>query len=339
MSEDPVQLDIHGDVAVVTIDNPPVNALGQAVRAGLVRAADRIAGDAAIRGAVLLCAGRTFVAGADITEFGKPPRRPSLRESNAALETLDKPVVAVLHGTTLGGGLELALSCHYRVIDPAGSVGLPEVTLGIIPGAGGTQRLPRLIGVAPALDMITSGRRVAADDALRLGIVDAITQGDRLAFALAFLRDRLDRPPPRISERPFPTPDAAAITAIRTAVETKSPGQLAPTRAIDVIAASAGRDFANGLALEQDAFETLRTSPQSKALRHIFFAERAIAKVPGLGTARPLAQIGLVGGGLMGAGIATACLLAGFPVCLVERDTSSARGRARPDRSSCSTRP
>ncbi|MCW6510005.1 3-hydroxyacyl-CoA dehydrogenase NAD-binding domain-containing protein [Lichenifustis flavocetrariae] len=332
MSDDPVRLDLRGDIAVVTIDNPPVNALGQAVRAGLVRAAERIAQDAAIRGAVLVCAGRTFVAGADITEFGKPPAPPSLRDSNAALESLDKPVVAVLHGTALGGGLELALSCHYRVIDSAGVVGLPEVTLGIIPGAGGTQRLPRLIGVAPALDIITSGRRVTGEEALRLGIADAIAQGDRLAFALAFLRARFDHPLPRVSKRPFPVTDPEAILALRAAVTKKSPGQVAPARAIDVIAASAGRDFAEGQALEQEAFEALRASPQSKALRHIFFAERAIAKVPGLGTARALARIGLVGGGLMGAGIGTACLLAGLSVCLVERDaTALAAGRDRID--------
>ncbi|MBE7248190.1 MAG: enoyl-CoA hydratase/isomerase family protein, partial [Actinomycetospora chiangmaiensis] len=151
MTGSPVTLERRGDIALVTIDNPPVNATGQAVRAGLVAAAAAIAADPAIRGAVLRCAGRTFVAGADITEFGKPPMSPSLRDSYAAVAALDKPVVALLHGTALGGGLELALACHYRVIDPAGAVGLPEVTLGIIPGAGGTQRLPRLIGTAPAL--------------------------------------------------------------------------------------------------------------------------------------------------------------------------------------------
>lgn len=330
MTDTVVRLEPSGDIAIVTIDNPPVNATGQAVRAGLVRAAATIAADPLIRGAVLVCAGRTFVAGADITEFGKPPAPPSLRDSYAAIERLEKPVVAVLHGTALGGGLELALSCHYRVIDPAGSVGLPEVTLGIIPGAGGTQRLPRLIGAAPALDMITSGRRVPAAEALRLGIVDAVTEGDRLDFALAFLRDRLDRPLPRLSEAPFPALDATALAEARAKVAAKSPGQIAPARAVDVAEGSAGLAFEDGLSLEQAVFEALRRSPQSEALRHIFFAERAIGKVPGLGAARAVKTVGVVGAGTMGAGIATACLLAGLRVHLVERDADAlAAGRSR----------
>ena len=152
---------------------------------------------------MLACAGRTFVAGADITEFGKPAVAPSLRDSLAAIEDLAKPVVAVLHGTALGGGLELALSCHYRLIDPLGAVGLPEVTLGIIPGAGGTQRLPRLIGAAAAIDLVSTGRRVEAAEALRLGLVDGVTSGDRIAFALRFLLERLAHPLHRLSERPF----------------------------------------------------------------------------------------------------------------------------------------
>ncbi len=334
MSISPVTLERHGNVAVVTIDNPPVNATGQAVRAGLVEAAKTIASDDEIAGAVLTCAGRTFVAGADITEFGKPPVPPSLRDSYASIENLEKPIVAVLHGTALGGGLELALSCHYRVIDPSGACGLPEVTLGIIPGAGGTQRLPRLIGVPATLDIVTSGRRVAADEALRLGIVDAITKGDRLSFALDFLRERLGEKIPRLSERAFPNVRPDEIAAARAAVAKKSPGQIAPARAIDVVEGSAGRDFRSGLTLEHEVFETLRTSAQSKALRHIFFAERAISKVPELAkaSARPLQRIGVVGGGTMGAGIAASCLLAGFSVCLVERDEATlAAGRERVD--------
>ncbi len=277
----PVTLDRRDDIAVLTIDNPPVNATGQAVRAGLVAAAAAIAADPSIRGAVLICAGRTFVAGADIAEFGKPPAAPSLRDGVAAVERLAKPVVAVLHGTALGGGLELALGCHYRVIDPAGALGLPETTLGLIPGAGGTQRLPRLIGTAAALDMITSGRRVAAAEALRLGLVGAITAGDRLQFALGFLRDRLGRPVPRLSDGPFPTLDPAVTARTRSTVAQKSPGQTAPARAIDVVERSAGLGFAAGLDLERQAFEALRGAPQAEALRYIFFAERAIGKIHG----------------------------------------------------------
>ena len=326
----PVTLERHGAIAVVTIDNPPVNATGQAVRAGLVEAAATIAADDGIAGVVLRCAGRTFVAGADITEFGRPPMAPSLRDSYAAIEALQKPVVALLHGTALGGGLELALSCHYRIIDAEGAVGLPEVTLGIIPGAGGTQRLPRLIGIAPALDLITTGRRVAATEALTLGLVDALARGDRLDFALAFLRERLGAPIPRLCEKPFPPGDPAAIEAARTAVAKKSPGQIASARAVDVVADSVGLSFGSGLDIEQVAFEALRISPQSLALRHIFFAERAIAKVPGLGTPRAIERVGIVGGGTMGAGIATACLLAGLSVDLAERDEPArATGHAR----------
>ena len=323
MTGNVVRVDRQGDVAIVTIDNPPVNATGQTVRAGLVRAAEAIAAAPEIRGAVLACAGRTFVAGADITEFGKPAVAPSLRDSLAAIEDLAKPVVAVLHGTALGGGLELALSCHYRLIDPLGAVGLPEVTLGIIPGAGGTQRLPRLIGAAAAMDLVSTGRRVEAAEALRLGLVDGVTSGDRIAFALRFLLERLAHPLHRLSERPFPPAKTADVSAARAAVAKKSPGQIAPLRAIEVVTSSAGLDFAAGLALERTAFEDLRGSAQSEALRHIFFAERAIAKVPGPGSSHPLERIGVIGGGTMGAGIAAAALLAGLSVVLVERDEAS----------------
>ncbi len=330
MTGNVVRLDRQGDVAIVTIDHPPVNATAQAVRAGLTRAADTIAADPEILGAVLVCAGRTFVAGADISEFGKPPVAPSLRDVFAGIESLAKPVVAVLHGTALGGGLELALSCHYRVIDPLGAVGLPEVTLGIIPGAGGTQRLPRLIGAGPAIDLIAMGRGVEAAEALRLGIVDAVTGGDRLAFALRYLRERLAWPLRRLSDQPFRPAEPADIATARAAVAKKFPGQSAPVRAIDVVADSAGLDFTAGLALERMVFEELRGSAQAVALRHIFFAERRSAKVPGLGSARPLEWIGIVGGGTMGAGIAAACLLAGLRVVLVERDAEALRaGRDR----------
>ncbi len=319
----PVTLQRRGAIALVTIDNPPVNATGRAVRAGLVEAARTVAADPEIRGAVLLCAGRTFVAGADIAEFDRPPEAPTLRDSYAALEELAKPVVALLHGTALGGGLELALSCHYRVIDPAGSVGLPEVSLGIIPGAGGTQRLPRLIGLDAALDMITSGRRVAAAEALRFGVVDAVTDGDRIEFAVSFLTERLVAEIPRVSLRPFPAVDPTALAAAQAAVARKAPGQVAPLAAVDVLADSAGLDFPAGEIIEQAAFEALRTSPQSAALRHVFFAERAAAKVPGLGSPWPVRTVGVVGGGTMGAGIAAASLLAGYAVRLVEGDEAA----------------
>ncbi len=332
MSAGPVSIEHRGDVAVVTVDSPPVNAAGHAVRAGLMAAVDAIGSDAAIRGAVLLCAGRTFVAGADIAEFGAPPAPPLLADVCAALDALAKPVVAALHGSALGGGLELALACPYRVIEPAANLGLPEVTLGLIPGAGGTQRLPRLVGAAAALDLIVSGRKVGAAEALRLGAVDAITVGDRLGFALGFLRERLDRPVPHASSRPCPALPAEAVAALRAAVAKRSPGQIAPQRAIDVVAESGARDFASGLSLEAEAFGGLRASPQARAMRHVFFAERAVAKVPELSraSARAVTHLGVVGGGTMGAGIAAAGLLAGLRVHLVERDDAAlAAGRER----------
>ena len=332
MTDHPVRLDPQGDVALITIDNPPVNATNQAVRAGLMEAVGRLAADPELRGAVLLCAGRTFVAGADIAEFGRPPAAPVLRDCHAALAGLAKPVVAVLHGTALGGGLELALACHHRVIDPAGAVGLPEVGLGLIPGAGGTQRLPRLIGAAPALDIITTGRRVSAEEALRLGLVDAIASGDRVVYGLDFLRRHLDARPPRLSERAFPMATAADIAAVRAAAARRAPGQAAPMRAIDVVERSAGLDLDAGLGVERDAFEALRGSDQARALRHIFFAEKAVGKVSGGGFARPVDRVGIVGGGTMGAGIAAACLMAGLGVTLVERDAAAlAAGEVRID--------
>ncbi len=323
MSDGPVTVDLRGDLALVTIDNPPVNATGHAVRAGLVAALGRVAADPAVRGAVLLCAGRTFAAGADIAEFDALPLAPSLRDCCAALDRLPKPVVAALHGTALGGGLELALACHYRVVDPAGSLGLPEVTLGLVPGAGGTQRLPRLIGAAPALDIMTSGRRVLAEEALRLGLVDAVTAGDRAGFAIDFLRARLNRPLPNLAARPFPAARPDEVGAARAAAARRSPGQVAPLRAIEVVERSAGLGFDAGLALERDVFDALRPSAQAKALRHVFLAERAVGKVPGGGAARRVEHVGVVGGGTMGTGIAAACLLAGLRATVVERDEAA----------------
>jgi 3-hydroxyacyl-CoA dehydrogenase len=321
-----VRLERQGEIALVTIDNPPINASAQPVRTALIEAIDTIAKDDAISGALIACAGKTFVAGADINEFGAAPKSPALRDVCEALESLRKPVVAVLHGTALGGGFELALACHYRVIDPQGSVGLPEVTLGLIPGAGGTQRLPRLAGIATALDLIVSGRRVGAEEALAAGIVDAVTSGDRLAFAAAFLRMHLDRPPPRLSKRAAPYPDAKTFAEARAAAQKRQAGQIAPLRAIDAIEAATARPFAEGMAFEADAFAELRASPQARALRHMFFAERAAAKVPQIEgvSPRPVAFVGVIGGGTMGAGIAAATLMAGLDVHMIERDDATA---------------
>ncbi|WP_119388277.1 FAD-dependent oxidoreductase [Taklimakanibacter lacteus] len=323
----PVSLSHADGIAVITIDNPPVNAVSQAVRQGLADSMAKIAADASIRGIILSCAGRTFVAGADIREFGKPPAPPMLRDVIAGIEALDKPVVAAIHGTALGGGFELALGCHYRVMHRSAFVGLPEVTLGIIPGAGGTQRLPRLIGIQASIDMITSGRRVDAAEALKLGIADAVAEGDLLGSARKLLMEKIAAPIPRLSDRP-PAATAPEIFAkARQQIATRARGQISPVSALDLLAETAHMDFAQGMAREAEIFAGLRNSGQARALRHIFFAEREIGKIPEA-DARPLpvAGLGVVGGGLMGTGIAASALLAGMNVTLIERDAASAEG-------------
>ncbi|HUG60611.1 MAG TPA: 3-hydroxyacyl-CoA dehydrogenase NAD-binding domain-containing protein [Methylomirabilota bacterium] len=326
-----VTVDIDGGIAVVTIDNPPINASSHAVRIALADAFRALAGDRAVRGVILTAAGRTFVAGADMSEFGRPPADPALRDVCAIVEDCPVPVVCVVHGTALGGGLELALACHYRVIEPGASVGLPETTLGVIPGAGGTQRLPRLTGLAAALDLIITGRRASSDEALALGLADAAVEGERIGFARRFLEARTGRPPPRTRDRAAPADDAAAFDAARALARKRIPGQDAPLRAVEAVEAACG-PFAAGLAREAEIFLALRGSEQAKALRHIFFAERTAAKFPEaeVGAARAVTRVGVVGGGTMGAGIAVAALLAGLPVSLMERDEAAAdAGRGR----------
>jgi 3-hydroxyacyl-CoA dehydrogenase len=319
----PVSLKRDGGTAIITIDNPPVNALSQAVRQGLFEAVQSIAADGAIKGVILACAGKTFVAGADIREFGKPPLPPMLRDVIDAIEALRKPVVAAIQGTALGGGFELALGCHYRVMDARAFVGLPEVTLGIIPGAGGTQRLPRLVGLTAAIDMITSGRRVDAAEALKLGITDAVSESDLPSAARDILAARAAASVPRLSERSSPT-SSVNFAEIRKQLATRSRGQVSPLSALDLLEETAGASFQAGMAREAEVFAALRNSDQARALRHAFFAEREITKIPEA-DAKPLtvAQLGVVGGGLMGTGIAAAALLARLPVTLIERDAAA----------------
>lgn len=214
----------QGRIGLITIDNPPVNATGHAVRQGLMDAARDFAADTGADAAVILCAGRTWVAGADISEFGKPSQAPILPDVIAAIESQDKPVVAALHGTALGGGLELALGCHARIAAPGTRMGLPEVTLGLLPGAGGTQRLPRLIGTAAALDIITSARQVPAAQALDLGLIDALSQGDLTADAMALAETLAGRAPRRTRDLPAPAPDPDAAQALKATLARKLPG-------------------------------------------------------------------------------------------------------------------
>jgi 3-hydroxyacyl-CoA dehydrogenase len=315
----------HEGIALITLDNPPVNALGHALRAALAEALDEAEADPAIRAIVIRAARRTFPAGADIREFGKTPLPPLLPDLCTRIEACTKPVVAALHGTALGGGLELALAAHARVALSSAKLGFPEVTLGLLPGAGGTQRAPRLIGAEPALRMMTSGRPLRAADALAIGLVDRVVEDDVTAAALALAADLAATGHPPVPTRNraegFRDPIAyeAAITAAREPVQ--HPDLPAPGRIIDCIEAALLLPFDAGLSFERAAFGDLVDSPAAKGLRHAFLAERRVTKIPEAGAKpRTIDHVGVVGGGLMGAGILVALLDAGLTATLVERD-------------------
>ena len=328
---DPVRLDFHGDVGVIVIDHPPVNALSSGVRAGLVAAVRTIGAAPSLRAGVIACDGRTFVAGADIREFANP--KPNVTTTNAVCQALDdspKPIVAALHGTTLGGGLELAMSCHARIIAPDGVVGLPEVKIGLLPGAGGTQRLPRAVGALAALEMITSGRHVPAAEALALGVVDEITADPRAAAMIRALALADAGGWTRLRDAAVPEVDPAAFDAAIAAVARRARGAVAPAKAAEMVALSLDLPFDEALARESAAFAELRGGSQSKALRHIFAADRAAAKPPTDDAPLPIHSAGVIGGGTMGAGIAIALADAGIAVTLVEVSDAAitgARGR------------
>jgi 3-hydroxyacyl-CoA dehydrogenase len=323
MSKPVVQYQLDQGIAVIRIDNPPVNALSQGVRAGIMDALAAAQRDRAAA-VLLLCSGRTFIAGADITEFGKPPQPPSLPEVIAAIEAQPVPVVAALHGNALGGGLEVALAAHYRCALAATRLGLPEVNLGLLPGAGGTQRLPRLIGVQPALEMMLSGKPVTAGRAQELGLVDAIIEGELETAAMTFTTELLQRGkgPRPTGEMAIPeVPGADFFDSERKRVAARMRGQIAPGFIIDLVEAATRLPIGEGQALERERFVECRNSPQSAALRHVFFAERATGKVPGIpaGTqAKPIASVAVIGAGTMGGGIAMNFAQAGIPVVLVE---------------------
>jgi 3-hydroxyacyl-CoA dehydrogenase len=327
-----VSLTRDGEIAHLIIDNPPVNAASHAVRAGLANGLAEAIADPAIKAIVLSCAGRTFVAGADVKEFGKPPLEPYLGEVVEALEASTKPVVAAIHGTALGGGLELALACHARVAAVDAEFGLPEVKLGIVPGAGGTQRLPRLIGITKAIDVASTGRRMSAAEAQKSGLVDAVAEGDLVTAAAALARSLVGTEPRRTGALAVPAFDAAEADKQIDAVEKKARGQQSPAAAARLVLQAAQLTLAEGLAAERAAFRDLIQSDQSKALRHVFAAERLASKVAGLEDIKPrsVETVGVVGAGLMGAGIAVAFLQAGYTVRAVERDDASAQaGRER----------
>jgi 3-hydroxyacyl-CoA dehydrogenase len=328
----PVAYSRQGDVAVLRIDNPPVNALSQAVRQGLSDAMDRAEADAGVKAALIVGEGRAFIAGADITEFGKPPMQPNLPDLCTRIEASPLVVVASMHGVSLGGGLDVALGAHYRIAQPSARVGLPEVHLGLIPGAGGTQRVPRLTGAERAIEMITTGRQVGASEALGMGLIDKIEEGDTEAVGLAYAQDLLAQGAPRRPVSALPGPDAIDWDATYDTVLKKGRGQISPAIAVRAVQAASELSFDAGMLRERELFIELMGTDQRKGMIHAFFNERAVGNLPELkGVApRPLKAIGVIGGGTMGAGIATAALLAGMQVVLIEMKddaVEAAKGR------------
>ena len=329
-----VSYEIVENIGVIKVNSPPVNALSQAVREGIVHAVESAQKDDT-DALVLMCEGRTFIAGADITEFGKPPQDPSLPDVLGTLENSSKLVIAAIHGTALGGGFETALCCHYRCAVPSAKVGLPEVKLGLLPGAGGTQRVPRIAGVKAALDMITKGDPIGAAKARDMGLIDEVLSGDDLqAAAVAYANDLVESNAPHARVRDI-TIDPASIEpgffdGYRKNLAKRARGQIAQDRIVSCVEAAANKPMDEGLAVERELFTELVTSPQSRAMRHAFFAEREAAKIKGLAKDTPVREIkkvAIIGGGTMGGGIAMCFANAGIPVVMVEiNDEALERG-------------
>lgn len=316
----------EGEIALVTVDNPPVNALGQALRQGLWDAVSTLDADDKVKAVVLICAGRTFIAGADVREFGQTPQPPHLPDLVTKIEAAQKPWVAAIHGSALGGGLEVALGCRFRVAVESASLGLPEVTLGVIPGASGTVRTPRLIGLEKAIAMITSGKPVRAKQALTDELVDAVIEGDLKDGALTFARNAMQQPLPQpISSRPVRQADETFWQAQQESVRKAARGASAPLMALESVRHSTILPFDEAMAFERQTFLERRDSREAAALRRIFFAERGATRPAALQDVTPVAlkTIGVIGGGTMGAGIAAALREAGYPVILTEQDEAA----------------
>lgn len=331
MTNETVTLAFEDDVAIIIIDNPPVNATSNAVRIGLQKAVEAV-NEARPRAAVIRCAGRTFVAGGDITEFDKPPLEPHLPDVCDAIEACPVPFIALMHGTVLGGGLEIALACDFRLALEGTNLGLPEVNIGLIPGAGGTQRLPRLVGVENAAKIACSGIMFPAQVMRDMGAVDAVIADlDKgLESALANLPER----PMPVSGREAVSPGADWFAEKRKELAKVAKGQESPLHALDAIEWATNTDFAEGMKRERTLFSELKNSRQSRALRHAFFAERKAAKPDALAGATPaeISMVAIIGGGLMGSGIATTCLNAGYSVVMIEQSEDAAEagvGRVR----------
>ena len=340
----------HGDVLVIVSNNPPVNALSAAVRTGIAKALDEAEGDTSVKALVLACDGRTFFAGADITEFGKPPVMPQLPEVVDRMAAFPKPIVAAIHGTALGGGCEMTLGCHYRIAVPSAKIGTPEVKLGLLPGAGGTQRLPRVAGVPLALEMTAKGDPISAARAKEAGLIDRLAGEDSLrSDAIAFANEVIGQPIPRIDDMTAKA-DPAVVAEFEKANARKFKGFDAPAANIACVVKATESTMAEGLQFEREQFMKLMFGTQSAAMRHLFFAERKAAKiddVPDTTKLRDIKKVGMIGAGTMGGGIAMNFVQAGIPVVLLEMsqeaaergtgvmrknwEASAAKGRFKPD--------
>jgi 3-hydroxyacyl-CoA dehydrogenase len=320
----PISTRRHGDVLIVLSNNPPVNALSTAVRQGLVDAIAQAEEDDSVNAVVIACEGQTFFAGADITEFGKPPQQPWLPLVVDTIENCSKPVVAAIHGTALGGGLEIALGCHYRVADKSAKLGTPEVKLGLLPGAGGTQRLPRVAGVRKALEMCATGNPIGAGDGFACGLIDRLIEGDLIPHAVGYAEEVRDvRPLPKSSERQdkLNECDPSVFDDFRKENAKRFRGFEAPLKNVEAVKVACEKPYNEGVIEERKLFMELMTGEQSAAQRYFFFAERKAAKIEGLPEntePRPVKKVGVIGAGTMGGGISMNFLSAGIPVTIVE---------------------
>jgi len=317
------QYALRDGIAVITLNNPPVNGLGNALRAGLMARLQQAEADPAAKGVVIIGGGKAFSGGADIREFGRPREKPDLFEVNDQQDAMRKPLVAAIGGFALGGGLELALGCHYRVAAPKAQLGLPEVKLGILPGSGGTQRLPRIIPMADAVRLMTTGTTIPAEKAKELGLVDEIVQGDLLEGALAFTKKLNSGEPRRIRDMParLEGDPEAFFAKVRDQVAKESRGYPAPLEIVACAAAAATLPFDEGRKVERERFNRLVNTAESKALRHMFFAERQTSKIPGVPEdtpVRPIRKAAVIGAGTMGGGIAMCFANAGIPVTVLD---------------------
>ena len=323
------KLDINDNVAILTLNSPPVNALSADVREGLDKGIKEAIASSNVEAIVLICDGRTFIAGADISEFGKEPKGPSLFEVQEELESSPKPIIAAIHGTALGGGLEVALTCHYRIAVPSAKCGLPEVSLGLLPGAGGTQRLPRLVGVEQALKMVTSGTHLSADKCLKSGLIDKLASEDQLLEdSISFAKEIVSENKPLKKVRDIDEKVIAArgndqlFSNFRNSIARKTRGFLAPEYNIQCIEAAVNKSFDEGIKVERDLFLKLVTGNQSAAQRYFFFSQRQVTKIPDIPKETEKLQIkkvGIIGAGTMGGGIAMNFANADIPVTIIEQ--------------------